>query len=201
MAFPHHTRRLRRESIFRSLPDTHALSHRVPHHESVADPIRLLKRRPLCRRMDVPIPSTPLAEPLLRCRSRVRGNVECQPARDARAWPRPLQERSSATRLRPRLQEWVADRRFFCAQSFATSTQPFFLHSATSPAVSHLVCGVEAAGIEPASADAPVRTSTSIGRDLSLARTAGSRPTYRRASHPEVSHLRRLALRRCQPVR
>jgi len=60
---------------------------------------------------------------------------------------------------------------------------------------------MEAAGIEPASADAPNRTSTSIGRDLSLARTAGSRPTCRRASHPVVSHLRRLALRRCQPVR
>jgi len=34
-----------------------------------------------------------------------------------------------------------------------------------------------------------------------LARTAGVQPPYRRASHPAFSHLRRLALLRCQPVR
>ena len=42
---------------------------------------------------------------------------------------------------------------------------------------------VEAAGIEPASVDAPVRTSTSVVR--ALASTAGRRRTpYRRSSHP-----------------
>ena len=60
---------------------------------------------------------------------------------------------------------------------------------------------MEAAGIEPASADAPTRASTSLGRDWGFARTAGSRPTYRRASHPVVSRRRRLALLWRQPVR
>jgi hypothetical protein len=42
---------------------------------------------------------------------------------------------------------------------------------------------MEAAGIEPASADAPDRTSTSVVR--ALASTAGRRRTpYRRSSHP-----------------
>src|SRR5262245_9159309 len=59
---------------------------------------------------------------------------------------------------------------------------------------------MEAAGIEPASADAPVRASTSLGRDFDLARTAGSRPTCRRASHPLVSRRRRLTLLWRQPV-
>src|SRR5262245_55272623 len=44
------------------------------------------------------------------------------------------------------------------------------------------------------------RTSTSLGCTFDLARTAGVQPPYRRASHPWVSHLRRLALLRCQPV-
>jgi len=53
---------------------------------------------------------------------------------------------------------------------------------------------MEAAGIEPASAIAPVRASTSVACALSLARTAGSQATYRRASHPLVSRRGRLAL-------
>ena len=44
------------------------------------------------------------------------------------------------------------------------------------------------------------RASTSLGRDWSFARTAGSRPTHRRASHPGVSRRRRLALLWRQPV-
>ena len=58
---------------------------------------------------------------------------------------------------------------------------------------------MEAAGIEPASAVAPGRASTSVTR-FDLTRTAGSQATYRRASHPVVSPLRRLALLRGQPV-
>jgi len=42
---------------------------------------------------------------------------------------------------------------------------------------------VEAAGIEPASAAAPVRASTSVVRAWSRP-AAGSRTTNRRASHP-----------------
>jgi hypothetical protein len=53
--------------------------------------------------------------------------------------------------------------------------------------------GVEAAGIEPASAVAPNRASTSVVRASSHP-TAGSRTTCRRASHPEVSRFGRLAL-------
>jgi hypothetical protein len=56
-----------------------------------------------------------------------------------------------------------------------------------------LQSAMEAAGIEPASADAPVRTSTSVVR--ALASTAGRRRTpYRRPSHPLVSRFGRLAL-------
>ena len=53
--------------------------------------------------------------------------------------------------------------------------------------------GMEAAGIEPASAVAPNRASTSVVRASSHP-TAGSRTTCRRASHPEVSRFGRLAL-------
>ena len=53
---------------------------------------------------------------------------------------------------------------------------------------------MEAAGIEPASADAPVRVSTGLAHVLSFARTAGTWAAYRRTSHPSVSRLRRLAL-------
>ena len=56
---------------------------------------------------------------------------------------------------------------------------------------------VEAAGIEPASAVAPNRASTSVVRACSHP-PAGSRTTHRRASHPASSHLRRLALPWCQ---
>ena len=52
---------------------------------------------------------------------------------------------------------------------------------------------VEAAGIEPTSADAPVRASTSLGCAL-LSPAGRCQPTYRRASHPLVSRLGRLAL-------
>ncbi len=54
---------------------------------------------------------------------------------------------------------------------------------------------VEAAGIEPASAVAPDRASTSVVRASSHP-PAGSRTTNRRASHPEVSRSGRLALPR-----
>ena len=54
---------------------------------------------------------------------------------------------------------------------------------------------MEAAGIEPASAVAPNRASTSVVRASSHP-TAGSRTTCRRASHPEVSRSGRLALPR-----
>jgi hypothetical protein len=54
---------------------------------------------------------------------------------------------------------------------------------------------MEAAGIEPASAAAPNRTSTSVVRASSRP-PAGSRTTCRRASHPEVSRFGRLALPR-----
>jgi hypothetical protein len=52
---------------------------------------------------------------------------------------------------------------------------------------------VEAAGIEPASADAPVRTSTSVVRALDSTAGRGRTP-YRRPSHPLVSRFGRLAL-------
>jgi hypothetical protein len=42
----------------------------------------------------------------------------------------------------------------------------------------------------------PGKASTSVGRAWGFARSAGSRPTYRRASHPSVSRLGRLALLR-----
>ena len=58
---------------------------------------------------------------------------------------------------------------------------------------------MEAGGIEPPSAAAPGRASTSVACAL-IYRTAGSQATYRRASHPSVSPLRRLALLRGQPV-
>ena len=61
-----------------------------------------------------------------------------------------------------------------------------------SPANSDLV---EAAGIEPASAVAPNRASTSVVRASSHP-PAGSRTTCRRASHPEVSRSGRLAFPR-----
>jgi hypothetical protein len=54
---------------------------------------------------------------------------------------------------------------------------------------------VEAAGIEPASAVAPNRASTSVVRACSHP-PAGSRTTHRRASHPSVSRSGRLALPR-----
>src|SRR6266536_3599210 len=53
---------------------------------------------------------------------------------------------------------------------------------------------VEAGRIELPSADAPVRVSTGLAHAWSFARTAGSWAAYRRASHPLVSRLRRLAL-------
>src|SRR5437660_9277319 len=52
---------------------------------------------------------------------------------------------------------------------------------------------MEAAGIEPASADAPVRTSTSVVRALDSTAGRGRTP-YRRPSHPSVSRFGRLAL-------
>jgi len=54
---------------------------------------------------------------------------------------------------------------------------------------------MEAAGIEPASAVAPDRASTSVVRASSHP-PAGSRTTNRRASHPSVSRSGRLALPR-----
>jgi hypothetical protein len=54
---------------------------------------------------------------------------------------------------------------------------------------------MEAAGIEPASADAPVRASTGLAHAFVFARTAGAL-ALPGGSHPSVSHLRRLALRR-----
>jgi hypothetical protein len=54
---------------------------------------------------------------------------------------------------------------------------------------------MEAAGIEPASAVAPNRTSTSVVRASSHP-PEGSRTTCRRASHPEESRFGRLALPR-----
>src|SRR5918999_4171939 len=55
------------------------------------------------------------------------------------------------------------------------------------------LAAMEAAGIEPASAVAPNRTSTSVVRACSHP-PAGSRTTCRRASHPEESRRGRLAL-------
>src|SRR5436190_8535692 len=52
---------------------------------------------------------------------------------------------------------------------------------------------MEAAGIEPASADAPVRTSTSVVRHW-ISPAGRRRTPYRRASHPLVSRFGRLAL-------
>jgi site-specific DNA recombinase len=65
------------------------------------------------------------------------------------------------------------------------------------PAVCATSEKVEAAGIEPASAEAPRRTSTSLVRHW-ISPDGRRRTPYRRASHPVVSHLRRLALLRCR---
>ena len=71
-----------------------------------------------------------------------------------------------------------------CAAARDAQASPDLTTLETDVAAALQSAGVEAAGIEPASADVTDRASTSLGRDLSFARTAGSRPTYRRASHP-----------------
>jgi len=50
----------------------------------------------------------------------------------------------------------------FSREALRTLSQALSLRSAISRAPSYLLCRVEAAGIEPASADAPDRTSTSV---------------------------------------
>ena len=64
-----------------------------------------------------------------------------------------------------------------------TVSQALSLRSTISRAPSYLLCRVEAAGIEPASADAPERASTSLSCD-SISPAGRLQATYRRASHP-----------------
>ena len=84
----------------------------------------------------------------------------------------------------------------FRAELVRTPAQAFRLHRARYRTPSPISYRVEAAGIEPASAVAPNRASTSVVRASSHP-PEGSRTTCRRASHPEASHLRRLALPWC----
>jgi hypothetical protein len=135
--------------------------------DSVTDLSRALERREFRRGVDVSVSSTAPADSLLRSRSGMRGHLEGRLIGMA-APPQPICDRSARTGSQTAS--------FRCA-AFRTSAQPFSLRSAISRAPSYLLCGVEAAGIEPASADAPNRASTSVVRLESHPTAGGGRPT------------------------